>query len=71
MRIVLFGLILILFSTLPIFAQTVDTAWVRIDEGWHYFDTPYDLVVDSYGNVYVTGESADSLGGSLIKKPTI
>jgi hypothetical protein len=43
-----------------IFSQ-VDTAWVRRYDGpGNNIDFPYDLDVDSAGNVYITGISFDS-----------
>lgn len=47
------------FWTWPALAE-VDTAWVRIYKGpVDGVDIPSDLVVDRYGNVYVTGASDD------------
>lgn len=59
----LFLLILLLIS-IPTFAQSVDTAWVRIYDGpAHGHDFGHAIAVDAYGNVYVTGTSAQNSEG--------
>jgi len=54
---------ILLFWTLPSLAEMiVDTAWVRryngSGNGW---DRPFSMVVDTFGNVYVTGGSAGEM----------
>jgi len=47
--------LLILWST-PLFAQSVDTAWVRVYNGLaNYWDEPRAMKVNASGNVYVSG----------------
>ena len=54
-----FLLISLILWAVPLFAQSVDTAWVRRYNGpGHFNELPYSLVVDGRGNVYVTGRSA-------------
>jgi hypothetical protein len=50
---------LVLLFTLPLFAQSVDTAWVRRYNGPEdSTDVPHGLAVDGSGNVYVAGWSS-------------
>lgn len=53
----------IFFSTLPVLAQTVDTAWVRRYNGQiDSSDVAHAVAVDGAGNVLVTGSTYDSAG---------
>ena len=54
----LFILLVLLLASAPVFAQSVDTAWVRRYDGpGNLSDEANDIVVDDSGNVYVTGKS--------------
>ena len=53
--------LVLVFSVLPSFAQSVDTAWVRRYNGsGDSTDAALAIAVDDYGNVYVTGKSYSS-----------
>jgi len=57
-------LCLILLSFLDVYAQ-VDTAWVRRYNGsGNGPDLATGIAVDEVGNVYITGSSTDSIGGT-------
>lgn len=53
---IFFAFFLVLFLTLPLFAQ-VDTAWVRTYSGPYNWDSPTEIAVDGSRNVYVAGRS--------------
>lgn len=54
-------ILIILFSSLPLFAQEVDTAWVRRYNGpGNSEDATFAIVIDDSGDVYVTGWSQGS-----------
>lgn len=54
----LFIWVIIFFCTLPLFTQSVDTAWVRRYNGpANLWDCADAITVDGAGNVYVTGKS--------------
>jgi uncharacterized delta-60 repeat protein len=51
-----FGMVLLLLFVVPVFAESVDTAWVRRYDGpANGTDYPVAMAVDDSGNVYVTG----------------
>jgi len=56
-------ILIILFWSLPLLAQEVDTAWVRTYNGpGDTADYAYVVAVDGSGNVYVTGRSNGGSG---------
>jgi len=57
--------VLAFLFALPLFAQQVDTAWVRrYPVGTNLEHSAYAIAVDKAGNVYVTGMSGDSDGST-------
>ena len=51
--------IITILTTIPVFAQSVDTAWTRRYNGsGDYFDEANDMAIDKAGNAYVTGVSS-------------
>lgn len=62
-KLLLIFLLIFLFS-IPLFAQSVDTAWVRRYTGLVNGDNrATDLVPDSAGNIYVSGYCEQSVSG--------
>lgn len=62
----LFILVILFFASAPVFAQSVDTAWVRRYDGpAGDRDDALAVALDDSGNVYVTGYSWASIGDSL------
>jgi hypothetical protein len=58
-------LLILLLATIPAFAETVDTAWVRRYNGpGNAYDGANAIAVDNSGNVYVTGESYSDQTGT-------
>ncbi|MGB2697945.1 MAG: SBBP repeat-containing protein [Candidatus Zixiibacteriota bacterium] len=54
----LFILAILLFITIPAFAQSVDTAWVRRYDGpGNSLDRAKAIAIDNSNNVYITGSS--------------
>jgi hypothetical protein len=55
-------LVVMLLVSMPVFAETVDTAWVRRYNGpGTDYDEAYVIAVDDSGNVYVAGYSYNSV----------
>lgn len=50
-------LIVLLFTGIPTFAQSVDTVWVRRYDTGEYYEGGKAIVVDAFGNCYVTGST--------------
>jgi hypothetical protein len=64
----LFIFVILLLVNAPVFAETVDTAWVRTYNGYGVgFNFPYAVAVDDSCNVYVTGQSGSPLNYATIK----
>jgi uncharacterized delta-60 repeat protein len=58
MKMKLLIILIVVFWSVPLFAQSVDTAWVRrYDALGSTHDLGYAIAVDESGNVYVTGYS--------------
>ncbi len=64
-KLLLIFLLIFLFS-IPLFAQSVDTAWVRRYTGLiNGDDRATDLVLDSVGNIYLTGYCEQNVSGNI------
>jgi hypothetical protein len=58
--------LLVFFFNLPLFAQSVDTAWVRrYDDTGNGDDRATGLVLDSAGNVYLSGYCEQNKSGNI------
>lgn len=64
-------IVLVLFLSLEISYAQVDTVWTRRYDPDHYNDTPCGVVVDSEGNIYVTGVRTKFGPPSVIDYATI
>jgi len=62
MRLKCLVFVIMFFISVPIFAQSVDTAWVsRYNGPGNYDDQVVGSALDDFGNVYVTGWSYDNV----------